>query len=109
MYGDISQTYGFNGTNLTVTVDLMANPPVTTNFNWEMNGKNISNSSGIVLLPASISFMPLRVENTGSYLVRGCNNLTCTVSQNFTFDVYCELWVWLVRAGMGVVVKREVL
>ena len=104
VYKKISQSFGINGTNLTVVLDLMANPPVGTDFIWKMNGKNISNTSSVTLTPGSVSFTPLLVENDGNYSVRSCNNISCA-TMNFTFDVYCELWVWS-QLEVGVVMRK---
>ena len=80
---------GNNGTVFDVDVGLMANPPVTDDFSWTLNGKEFSNSSSVEVMPGELRFTPLLVESTGNYSVKDCNNVTCD-HLNFEFVVYCK-------------------
>ena len=94
----MTQTHGDNGTNVTVIVGLVANPPVE-HYTWTMNGRNLSQSTNVKVGPGELHFTPLLVESKGNYSVHDCNNISC---HNFDFelDVYCKLWVWFMR-GMA--------
>ena len=90
-YTHLPLTAGNNGTNVNVTVGLMANPQVKT-FNWTRNGTKLSDSSNLKLMPGELRFMPLLVgSDEGKYVVTDCNNISCSSTQ-FTFDVYCKFW-----------------
>ena len=96
--------HGDNGTNVTVSVGLVANPPITTNYTWTMNGKKLSNASNVTVMPGELHFAPLLVSAHGNYSVRDCNNISCS-SRNFSLDVYCKLWAWLHGTWLGVVTR----
>ena len=85
--------HGDNGTNVTISIGLVANPP-TTNYTWTLNGRNLPNTSNIMVMPGELHFLPLLDDYQGNYLVRDCNNISCS-SRNFSLAVYCKLWVWL--------------
>ena len=89
---DVTKFHGDNGTFQNVTVVLKANPPVQSNFAWQMNGRKLSNSTTVTLFPDGLFFTPVLANVTGSYSVMDCNNISCA---NFTFSfvAYCKLWM----------------
>ena len=90
-YTNMSKLDGVNGTELNVSVGLMANPPVDKDFTWTLNGKKLSDSSNVQLMPGDLQFSPLLVGFEGNYSVKDCNNISCE-SLHFEFAVYCKSW-----------------
>ena len=94
-YANMSEQNGVNGTEFTLSVGLMANPPVGKNFTWTQGEKKLSNSSNVKVMPGELLFSPLLTGSEGNYTVKDCNNISCG-SLHFQFAVYCKLWgVWL--------------
>ena len=88
IYTKVSHPFGNNGTEVNVTVSLIADPLVDQ-FQWYLNNSTISTNSRISLKPDKIHFNPLYVSDSGKYVVNGCNNVSCA-NQSFDLAVYCE-------------------
>lgn len=78
-----------NATNVSITVNYTANPPVSS-YGWMFNGKKLSESNLIKFNSTSITFTPiLAYSNMGSYMLNLINSQG-EVNTSFNVDIYCK-------------------
>lgn len=76
-YSNMSQKVVNNGTDFSVDIGLMSNPPIA-NYTWTVNGTKLSNSSNVKVMPGELHLMPVLVDSKGTYSVHECNNISCS-------------------------------